>query len=76
MTRKFLSIVVAGLLVAACSTDQETASQSGGAGSTVRGEPTRDIVGLYERCFRNSRSARSSSPKLAIVFSSGLINMT
>ena len=35
MTRKFLSIVAAGLLVAACSTDQETASQSGGAGSTV-----------------------------------------
>ena len=35
MARKFLSIVAAGLLVAACSTDQETASQSGGAGSTV-----------------------------------------
>ena len=35
MAMKFLSIVAAGLLVAACSTDQETASQSGGAGSTV-----------------------------------------
>ena len=35
MAMKFLSIVAAALLVAACSTDQETASQSGGAGSTV-----------------------------------------
>jgi len=35
MAMKFLSIVAAGLLVAACSTDQENASQSGGAGSTV-----------------------------------------
>ncbi|MBO6562491.1 MAG: peptidoglycan-associated lipoprotein Pal [Nisaea sp.] len=35
MAKKFLSIVAAALLVAACSTDQETASQSGGAGSTV-----------------------------------------
>ena len=35
MALKFFSIVAAGLLVAACSTDQESASQSGGAGSTV-----------------------------------------
>ncbi|UUX48777.1 peptidoglycan-associated lipoprotein Pal [Nisaea acidiphila] len=47
MAKKFLSIVAAALLVAACSTDQETASQSGGAGSTVpaANQPTSSASG-------------------------------